>query len=343
MWLQNVFGQPKMKHEQPILVLGSNSFSATSFVDYLLSESYKVIGIGRSDEVSPVFRRYGNNTNLANFSFARIDMNEGAEEIAGIVQKNQVKYVFNFAAQSMVAQSWDYPEDWYQTNVVALAKLGNLLIKEKTIEKFIHFTTPEVYGSTNGWLKESFDFAPSTPYATSRAAGDWHLRSLFDNYGFPVVFTRAANVYGPGQQLYRIIPRTVLSALTGQKLPLHGGGKSIRSFIHIDDVSSALEAIMKNGKSGDSYHISTDAMTSIFELVTTLANLLNVDVEELVERGPERPGKDFAYQLSSEKVRTELGWKDMIDLDSGLADTLEWAKLHLGDLRKLPFEYEHKR
>jgi dTDP-glucose 4,6-dehydratase len=84
-------------------------------------------------------------------------------------------------------------------------------------------------------------------------------------------------------------------------------------------------------------------MISIFELVQTLADLLKVDVEELVERGPERPGKDFAYQLSSEKIRNELGWVDKIDLNAGLADTLDWAKLNLDTLRDLPVNYEHKR
>ena len=332
-----------MTHKKPILILGSNSFSATCFIDYLLSAGYKVIGVSRSEEVARVFRPYETNSNLTAFSFLQIDTRVGAKAITELVKANQIEYIFNFAAQSMVAQSWDYPEHWYQTNVVALAELGNVLIKEKSIKRFVHFTTPEVYGSTSGWLNEGFSFAPSTPYAVSRAAGDWHLKCLFDNYGFPVIFTRAANVYGPGQQLYRIIPRTILSALSGQKLPLHGGGKSIRSFIHIDDVSSALEAIMNHGENGDSYHISTDAITSIFDLVKTLANLLKIDVEELVERGPERPGKDFAYQLSSEKIRTELGWTDKIDLNAGLADTLKWAELHLDDLRKLPIDYEHKR
>ena len=333
----------RMTHKKPILILGSNSFSATSFIDYLLSAGYKVIGVSRSEEVAAVFSPYKTNSNLANFSFLRIDIKVGANAIAELVNANQIENIFNFAAQSMVAQSWDYPEHWYQTNVVALAELGNVLMQEKSIKKFIHFTTPEVYGSTSGWLKEGFNFSPSTPYAVSRAAGDWHLKCLFDNYGFPIIFTRAANVYGPGQQLYRIIPRTILSALTRQKLPLHGGGKSIRSFIHMDDVSSALEAIMNHGENGDSYHISTDAITSIFDLVKTLANLLKIEVEELVDHGPERPGKDFAYQLSSEKIRTELGWTDKIDLNAGLADTLKWAELHLDELRKLPIDYEHKR
>jgi dTDP-glucose 4,6-dehydratase len=104
-----------------------------------------------------------------------------------------------------------------------------------------------------------------------------------------------------------------------------------------------LEAILKNGVTGDSYHISTDFLTSISDLVEMLANLLKVDFEELVDRGPERPGKDFAYQLSSEKIRNEIGWSDKIDLNAGLADTLKWAELHLGELRKLPIDYEHKR
>jgi dTDP-glucose 4,6-dehydratase len=327
----------------PILVLASNSFSGSSFVNHLLTAGCKVIGVSRSTEVSSVFASYKNNINYENFTFKQEDLNSGLNSIAEIVNKHQIEFIVNFAAQSMVAQSWDAPEDWYQTNAVALAELGNLLVKEKSVKKFIHFTTPEVYGSTSGWLKETFDFAPSTPYAVSRAAGDWHLKCLFENYGFPVVFTRAANVYGPGQQLYRIIPRTILSALTGQKLPLHGGGKSIRSFIHIDDVSTALEALMKSGVNGDSYHISTNEMISIFELVQSLADLLKVDIEELVELGPERPGKDFAYQLSSEKIRDELGWIDKIDLNAGLASTLGWAKLNLDILRHLPINYQHKR
>jgi len=332
-----------MVTSSPILVLASNSFSGSSFVAHLLTAGYKVIGVSRSAEPPSIFALYKNHKNYENFIFKQADLNKDLNVISEIVIKHQIEYIFNFAAQSMVAQSWDSPEDWYQTNVVSLSLLGNLLVKEKSIKKFINFTTPEVYGSTTGWLKESFNFAPSTPYAVSRAAGDWHLKCLFENYGFPVIFTRAANVYGPGQQLYRIIPRTILSALTGQKLPLHGGGKSIRSFIHIDDVSTALETIMKGGVNGDSYHISTNEMISIFELVQSLADLLKVDIEELVELGPERPGKDFAYQLSSEKIRDELGWIDKIDLNAGLASTLGWAKLNLDILRHLPINYQHKR
>ena len=332
-----------MATPSPILVLGSNSFSGSSFVDHLLTAGHKVIGVSRSVEILSVFSLYKNNKNFKNFTFKQVDLNSDIKSITEIVSKHQVEFIFNFAAQSMVSQSWDSPEHWYQTNVVGLSKLCKQLIKEKSIKKFVHFTTPEVYGSTSGWLKESFNFAPSTPYAISRAAGDWHLKALFENNGFPVIFTRAANVYGSGQQLYRIIPKTILSALTGKKLSLHGGGKSIRSFIHINDVSTALTAIMNSGEVGQSYHISTNEMISIFDLVQEIASLLGVQVNDLIEQGPERAGKDFAYQLSSEKIRSELGWRDEVTLVKGLEDTLDWAKSNLDTLKALPDTYEHKR
>ena len=332
-----------MTHKNPILVLGSNSFSATSFIDYLLSAGYKVIGVSRSEEVARVFRPYETNSNLANFSFMQIDLRDGAEAIAEIVKVNQIEYVFNFAAQSMVAQSWEYPEDWYNTNVVAIAKLCNLLLNQKSIARVINFTTPEVYGSTAGWIKESFQFSPSTPYAVSRSASDWHMKALHENYGFPVIFTRAANVYGEHQRLYRIVPRVILSALTGQKLPLQGGGKSIRSFIHIDDVSDALLRIIENGAPGESYHISTNEVITIYDLVAMVASKLDVKLEDLVEMVPDRPGKDFAYQLDSQKIRSELGWADQISLSEGIDRTIKWARDNLDELKKMPVNYVHRR
>lgn len=332
-----------MNKSTPILVLGSNSFSGSSFIDQLLSEGLNVIGVSRSRELITPFRTYSDKVSSQNFVFKQIDVNNSPESIAEIVREFRVEYVFNFIAQSMVSESWISPEHWYQTNIVSISKLCNLLLKIKTIKKFVQFTTPEVYGSTNGLMHENFDFAPSTPYAISRAAGDWHLKSLFLNYGFPVIFTRASNVYGSGQDLYRIIPRAILLALTGQKLPLHGGGKSLRSFIHIRDVSSALMAILEDGRTGDSYHISTNEMISIHDLVKNIAHLLNVDLGDLIYQAEERPGKDFTYQLSSEKIRKELGWEDQISLTTGLESTVKWVKLNLETLKSLPTTYEHKQ
>ena len=158
----------------------------------------------------------GDNSALAtedNFSFQSIDLNNQLDALLELIDSVRPELVVNFAAQGMVAESWLNPTHWYRTNVTAQVALHDALRKKPFLEKYVHVTTPEVYGSTDGdWIKEHNHFAPSTPYAVSRAACDLHLHSFYQSYGFPVVFTRAANVYGPGQQLYRIIPRTLLSA-----------------------------------------------------------------------------------------------------------------------------------
>jgi dTDP-glucose 4,6-dehydratase len=259
-----------------------------------------------------------------------------------LIMQFKPEYVVNFAAQGMVAQSWKFPQDWYQTNVVGQVGLHEALRKINHIKKYIHVSTPEVYGSTEGWVSESFIFSPSTPYAVSRAACDMHLMSFFKAYQFPVVFTRAANVYGPGQQLYRIIPRAMLFARLKKKLQLDGGGKSIRSFIHIRDVADATFKIAISGKIGESYHISTRNYLSVKELVERIARLTKVNFEDLAVVSGDRLGKDQAYLLESKKLREDFNWIDKISLDAGLLDTLSWVDKNLETLKKQNLDYIHK-
>jgi dTDP-glucose 4,6-dehydratase len=242
----------------------------------------------------------------------------------------------------MVAQSWLSPEDWFMTNAVSTVKFHDKLRKCEFIERYVHVSTPEVYGSCSGFVKENFPFKPSTPYAVSRAAADMSLRTFNTAYDFPVVSTRAANVYGPGQQLYRIIPRTILFILLGRKMQLHGGGTSTRSFIHMQDVSDATWKIMENGKNGDTYHISTDNVISIHDLVMNICNKLNVSFNKHVEVVGERLGKDTAYHLDSTKLKTELGWKDSISLDKGIEECIEWIRNNLSVLKEQPYDYIHR-
>ena len=323
-----------------IVIIGSHSFSGNSYAAHVLKNE-ACLTVSRSPRLSSQFdaRLDGN------FSDEKIvwNVNDDSSEVIKAIQRNKVNTVVNFAAQSMVGQSWNYPEDWYQANVESLAKFVNRLRNETEVERFIHFTTPEVYGSTEGWIKESFNFAPNTPYAVSRAAGDWHLRALHENFNFPVIFTRAANVYGEHQQLYRIVPRIILSALTGKKIPLQGGGKSIRSFIHISDVNTALNRVVTSGKIGETYHISTNELITIHDLVQKIATRMNVDLDNLVEVAPDRPGKDLAYQLDSEKIRTELGWRDEINLDQGIDRTIAWVERNLEALQDMTVEYIHRK
>ena len=325
------------------LVIGSNSFSGAQFIKYLIENGNKIIGVSRSKEINDVYLPYKWKSDNASFKFYSIDINHQLSELIDILNEFKPEYVVNFAAQGMVAQSWETPQDWYQTNVVGQVKLHDQLRKLKFIKKYVHVTTPEAYGSTDGWIKESFNFAPSTPYAVSRAACDLHLMSFFKAYNFPVVFTRAANVYGPGQQLYRIIPRTMLYARLGKKMKLHGGGLSTRSFIHMDDVSAATFKIALNGIAGESYHISTNDTITIRGLVEKICELTNTNFTELVEVSEDRLGKDQAYLLDSGKLRENFNWHDKINLEHGLTDTLSWVDNNIEVLKNLPADYLHKK
>ena len=113
--------------------------------------------------------------------------------------------------------------------------------------EYFHVSTPEVYGSCQEPIRENTNYNPSTPYSVSRAAADMSLMSFWKAYKFPVAFTRSVNVYGPGQQLYRIVPRTILFFLTGRKLQLHGGGHLVCSFIHIRDVADGTLRVSRKG------------------------------------------------------------------------------------------------
>ena len=169
-----------------------------------------------------------------------------------------------------------------------------------------------------------------------------HLKSFFEAYNFPVIFTRAANVFGPGQQLYRIIPRTILSALSGKKMSLHGGGKSIRSFIHISDVIDATLQLLDQGQAGTTWHLSTKEEISIKQLVERICLLCNVEVEKIVKVTDERLGKDQNYLLDSSSMRENFNWDDKIDLNSGLKETIAWVESNYDLLCGLPWDYEHK-
>jgi dTDP-glucose 4,6-dehydratase len=327
---------------EKVVVIGSNSFSGASFCNFALRQEADVIGISRSPELHRVFLPYRWAGGEGRFTFRRMDLNHDLDTLMALIERERPAYVVNFAAQSMVGESWKHPEHWFQTNAVATIKLHDRLRHFDFLQRYVHVTTPEVYGSTDQSITEDAPFNPSTPYAVSRAAADFSLRTFFQAYGFPVVFTRAANVYGPGQQLYRIIPRTILFVRLGRKLMLHGGGRSERSFIHIDDVSDATWRVMVSGRDGECYHISTNETVTIRDLVQGICAKLGAAFEESVEVAGERLGKDAAYKLDSGKIRRELGWHDRIGLNEGLDRCIAWVSDNLDILKSQPFDYVHK-
>jgi len=326
-----------------IAVIGSNSFSGSHFVNLCLSENYQVLGLSRSEQPLNVFLPYNRNEKYAAFSFERLDLNHDLAAIMQSLNKFRPSVVVNFAAQGMVAQSWEKPQDWFQTNTLSMVNFHDSLRSCDYLDKYVHISTPEVYGTCKGLVAESTSYNPSTPYAVSRAAADLSLMSFVNAYDFPVVFTRAANVFGPGQQLYRIIPISILNFLTGEKIQLHGGGVSVRSFIHIEDVVSATLKAALLGSAGDIFHISTDRMISIRDLVELIANMMDISFEQNVTVSEERLGKDSAYLLDASKAKAQLDWQDKVSLEDGIEDTIGWVRDNLDVLSKLPRNYIHKQ
>lgn len=330
---------------QRLVVVGSNSFSGSHFVRYALEQGIDVLGISRSPLPETPFWPLswdGGESLLDRFDFIQADLNSQLSLITETIEAFRPSIIVNFAALGMVVESWQYPEDYFRTNLLSQVSFHDFLRKLSGLKKYVHVGTPEVYGHTDKEIDESAPLSPSTPYAVSRAACDLHLKTFLKEYGFPVVWTRAANVFGPGQQLYRIVPRTMLSLRLGRKLPLHGGGKSSRSFIHIHDVCRATLDIALKAEHGDCFHLATRETISIRNLVDTICKMIGGDFQKLVYNVRDRPGKDSAYRLNSDRARNKIRWSDRIGLMDGLHDTLTWIDRFLPDIEKMPIDYIHQ-
>jgi dTDP-glucose 4,6-dehydratase len=325
-----------------VVVIGSNSFSGSDFIDLLLEKGeYEVIGVSRSSEKSSLFLPY-KKRNLKNFRFYQIDLNKDLEKFSLILFDFKPDYIVNFAAQSEVAPSWENPHHWFQTNAVALTMLANKLKDMKFLKRYVHISSPEVYGTCVGNIKEDAPLNPSTPYAASKAAGDLSLFTFFKNFNFPLVMVRATNVYGAHQQLFKIIPRSAIYVKLGTLIELHGGGVAVKSYIHIRDISAGELAIMEKGRIGEIYHLSPDAGVAVRDVVQTICQKMGVDFSKATKEVAERLGQDKAYTIDSSKARKELGWAPQITLQQGIGQIVSWVERSFQEISQQPLTYIHK-
>jgi dTDP-glucose 4,6-dehydratase len=325
-----------------VFVIGSNSFSGSDFVDLLLEKGgYSVTGISRSPEKSALFLPY-KRFNSPNFKFHQMDMNKDMKRLIELVDSVKPDYIINFAAQSEVAPSWKNPGQWFQTNAVSITELADALKDRKFLKKYVHISSPEVYGTCEGVVKEDGPLNPSTPYAASKAAGDLSLFTFVKNFNFPMVMIRSTNVYGAHQQLFKIIPRSVIYVKLGKTIELHGGGKAVKSYIHIRDISRGELAAMEKGRTGEIYHLSPDKGTAVKDVVRKICEKLGVDFAKAAKAVEERLGQDKAYIIDSTKARKEFGWKPAISIDEGLQGVVDWVNQNWEAIKKEPLEYIHK-
>ena len=328
---------------ETVLVIGSNSFSGQDFVDLLLDDGrFDVVGVSRSPEKSGLFLSYLANANRSRFGFRRINLNDDHEALFSLLEQRRPAYVVNFASQSEVAPSWQHPEQWFETNAVAIARLGNFLKDRRWLRRYVHISTPEVYGTCDHPVREDEPFDPSTPYAASRAAGELMLGTLVKSFSFPVVFIRSSNVYGARQQLWKILPRTFIYLKLGRTLELHGGGRQVRSFIHIRDVSRGELAAMEHGRDGEAYNLAPEHGLPLRDVVRMAVECAGASFEKAVSETPLRTGNDARYELDATKAGRELNWSPRIELKDGISEVARWIDDNWNQVRQEPHDYLHK-
>ena len=328
-----------------IIVLGSNSFTGGHFIDHILNNSNcEIIGISRSIEYDPVFLPFlYKKERPSRYSFHQLDLNNDLREICLMCDDFKPDVIVNFAAQGEVRNSWNWPEHWYQTNCLSVVRLTEYLKDKDYLKKYVAVSTPEVYGTTAENVKECHEYYPSTPYASSKLAGELHLFALHKRYNFPVLFTRSANLYGIHQQLYRIIPRTIIYLKLGKILDLHGLGEARRSFIHARDVADLTLRAIINGKEGEIYHFSADdGLRSIANVVRLICEFMGYEFGTSVNVVNQNFGQDSQYSLDATKAKKQLGWKQQVAFVDGIKETIKWIEENWEFTRKQPLKYIHK-
>ena len=317
-----------------VCVLGAGGCFGQNTAQYFMEKGHDVFGIGRNPPKHPAFTL---GRKLRYFAY---HVHYELQYVVDLLDAEEPQIIVNYAAQGEQAASFR-PEDYwrfYETNVMGLAKLTGYLQERNYLERFVQIGSSELYGSVSGAAPEDAAARPTSPYGVSKAAADWHLLALHGKFGFPVNIVRPANGYCPGQQLHRVIPKTIVSALAGRKLPLHGGGVARKAFIHGTDISAAIHEVATKAPPGEVYNVGPESPMSIRAIVSTIADLLDRRLEDIADVAPERFGQDAVYWPDATKLEKELGWAMRIPLMDGLAEMIDWVKA-FPELLAMPTDY----
>ena len=322
------------------IVLGGGGVFGVHTAKYLLDHANpeKVICVGRNPEKpEPFSLNLGRDD--SRYEYHQIHVVHEQDRLFDLFDTHQPEVIISYAAQGEGAVSWRRSWYFFETNGTALVKMCEELMSRKYLERFIQIGTSELYGSVDVPAKEDTPIRPTSPYAASKAAFDLYLLSVSNVLKFPMNIIRPSNAYAPGQQLHRVIPRAVLCGLTGQKLPLQGGGRARKSYIHARDLARAIHLVAEKAPLGKVYNAGPQSPISIRELVEKTADALGMPFEQLCEVTSDRLGQDSQYWLDSSAIKQDVGWEPAISLEDGLREMVEWGRAYLPQLRTMSTDY----
>jgi dTDP-glucose 4,6-dehydratase len=256
----------------------------------------------------------------ARFRFVRGDIADAAV-VGPLVAEADA--VVNFAAESHVDRSILDPEAFLVTGVIGVHVLLDACRAAASRPRFVQVSTDEVYGSVDeGHAREDAPFAPRSPYAAAKAAGELLVRSYVITHGVDAVVTRGSNTYGPFQHPEKLIPLFITNAIDDQPLPLYGDGLQRRDWLYVDDHAAGVDHVLRHGRSGETYNLPGGVEQSNRETVRMLLARLGKPWS-LVRHVDDRPGHDRRYAMDGSKV-AELGWRPQVPFERGLAETVDW-------------------
>lgn len=338
-----------MRSFNKILVTGGYGFIGSHMIKAFI-KNHKNTKIVNIDKLTYA----GNEDNLIelesnkNYSFKKIDI-VNIQSLKGIFNDNEFDAVIHFAAESHVDRSIENPRDFIDTNIIGTYNLLSCSLDQHNKTKdfiFFHVSTDEVYGSLEfdePPFKESNNYLPRSPYASSKAASDHLVRAWNNTYKLPILITNCSNNYGPNQYPEKLIPSIILNALTGQQIKIYGNGHAIRDWLYVEDHCEAIDKVLHHGQIGETYNIGGNSerknITIANEICSILDNLMPPDKKfllrsnksldissysDLITFVEERPGHDQRYAIDANKIKKDLGWSPAKSLSKGLTETVEW-------------------
>lgn len=334
-----------------LFVTGGCGFIGSAFIRYVLQHTqHNIVNIDKLTYAANPQALAMVATN-PRYQFIQADICDGSL-LKQLFLQYQPQAVVHLAAESHVDRSISGAADFIHTNINGTFTLleaardywQTLTAVEQTAFRFHHVSTDEVFGDLATpdlpAFTEQTPYAPSSPYAASKAASDHLVRAWYRTYGLPVVLSNCSNNYGPWQHAEKLIPNTISKALAGQPIPVYGDGSQIRDWLYVEDHAQALYLVLTQGRLGESYNIGGNNQQRNIDVVTAICNLLDellsnsplntknsslkIQHSKLITFVADRPGHDVRYAVDSHKIMTELNWQPRHNFEQGLRNTVLW-------------------